>query len=176
MDPYHLRLNRLASNQTGEWRKRNTIYSLEPNQSMLKRITVMQDKDAHETNRKHSYIPCTEEQATTTSCKEEEAILWTIEKPEQEESVPQSRQVAGDSQQNSGRTYIISKQEDRQDRQTLAVLRPVNRVGSYQGETNYIPATSTKSDSLLNTHSIVEDCRNVGKTKLNEPGREKLGS
>ena len=31
------------------------------------------------------------------------------------------------------------------------------------------------SDSLLNTHSIVEDWRNFGEMKLNELGRQKLG-
>ena len=38
-----------------------------------------------------------------------------------------------------------------------------------------IPTTSKNFDSLLNTHSIVEDCRHLGKMKLNEPGRQKLG-
>ena len=60
-----------------------------------------------------------------------------------------------------------------QDRQILDVLHPVNREGSYQGETKCIPTTS--SDSLFNTHSTVEDWRNLGKMKLNEPGRQKLG-
>ena len=31
------------------------------------------------------------------------------------------------------------------------------------------------SDSLLNTHSTVEDCRNLAKMQLNGPGRQKLG-
>ena len=38
-----------------------------------------------------------------------------------------------------------------------------------------IPTESKHSDSLLNTHSNVEDLRNLGGMKLNEPGRQKLG-
>ena len=60
----------------------------------------------------------------------------------------------------------------------LCVLRPVNREGSYEGETKCIPTTRAHSDSQLSTHSgisTVEDWRNVGKMKLNEPGRQKLG-
>ena len=38
-----------------------------------------------------------------------------------------------------------------------------------------IPTTSTHYDSLLNTHSTVEDWRNLRKMKLNEPERQKLG-
>ena len=46
--------------------------------------------------------------------------------------------------------------------------------GLYQGETKCIPTTSrpTNSDSLLNTHSTVEDRRTLGKMKSNEPGRQ----
>ena len=54
-------------------------------------------------------------------------------------------------------------------------LRPVNREGSYQGETKRIPTTSNNSDSLLNTQYTVGDWRNLGEMKLNEPGRQKLG-
>ena len=50
-----------------------------------------------------------------------------------------------------------------------------NREGSYQDETKCIPTTGQNSDSLLNTHSTVEDCGNVWKMKLNEPGRQNLG-
>ena len=52
-------------------------------------------------------------------------------------------------------------------------LPQVNREGSYQGEPKCIPTTSEKSDSLFNTHSTFEDYRNLGKMKLNEPGRKK---
>ena len=38
-----------------------------------------------------------------------------------------------------------------------------------------IPTTSTNSDPPLNTHSTVEDLRNLGEMKVNEPGRQKLG-
>ena len=50
----------------------------------------------------------------------------------------------------------------------------VNREGSYWGETKRIPTTGTNSDSLLNTHSTVEDLENIVKMKLNELGRQKL--
>ena len=54
------------------------------------------------------------------------------------------------------------------------MLRPVNREESYQGETKCIPTTSKRFDSVLNAHYIVEDSRNVGEMKSNEPGRQKL--
>ena len=55
------------------------------------------------------------------------------------------------------------------------VLRPVSREGSYQGETKCIPTNSNNYDSLLNnTHSTVDDWRNLDKMKLNEPGRQRL--
>ena len=38
--------------------------------------------------------------------------------------------------------------------QILDVLRPVNREGSYQGETKCIPTTSKISDSLFNTDTF----------------------
>ena len=44
----------------------------------------------------------------------------------------------------------------------LDVLRPVNREGSYQGETKCIPTTSQSSDSLLNTYSTGEDLEKFG--------------
>ena len=44
---------------------------------------------------------------------------------------------------------------------------------NYQGETQCIP-TSNNSDSLLSTHSTVENWRHFEKMKLNEPGRQKL--
>ena len=58
----------------------------------------------------------------------------------------------------------------------LDVLRPVNRegVGGGQGETKCMPTTSTMSDSLRNTRSILEDGRNLGEMKFNEPGKQKL--
>ena len=42
---------------------------------------------------------------------------------------------------------------------TYAVLRPVNREGSfiYAGEKKCIPATSENYDSLFNTHSTAVD-------------------
>ena len=44
-----------------------------------------------------------------------------------------------------------------------------------QGKTKCIPTPSKNSDSQLNTHSTIEDWRNLGKMKLlNEPGRQKL--
>ena len=46
------------------------------------------------------------------------------------------------------------------------VLRPVNREGSHQGETKCIPTTSTNSDSLLNTHSTVEDLEKFGENEV----------
>ena len=57
----------------------------------------------------------------------------------------------------------------------LDVLRPVKREWSYQGEIKCIPTTSEISDSLLSTHSTVEEWRNLEKMMLNEPGRQKLG-
>ena len=71
------------------------------------------------------------------------------------------------------RSYQGDRGEE-QDREILDDLRPVNREGSYQGETKSIPITSIHFDSLLNTHSTVEGWRNVGKMKLNQPGRQKL--
>ena len=44
----------------------------------------------------------------------------------------------------------------RRRRGILDVLCPVNRKGSYQGETKCIPITSTNYDSLFKTHSTVE--------------------
>ena len=57
----------------------------------------------------------------------------------------------------------------------LTVLQSVNRERSDQGETQHIPNTNKNFDSLRNTHSIIEDWRNLGKMKLNEPTRQKLG-
>ena len=34
----------------------------------------------------------------------------------------------------------------------------------------------SNSDSLFDTHSMVEDWSNFGEMKLNEPGRQKLGT
>ena len=50
-------------------------------------------------------------------------------------------------------------------------LRLVIREGSYQGERKCIPTASTKCNSHFNTHSAVEDWRNLEKMKLNGPGR-----
>ena len=55
----------------------------------------------------------------------------------------------------------------------LGDLRPVNREGSYQGETKRIPTTSANADSLLNTHSTVEDWKNTGKNDVERAGISK---
>ena len=48
--------------------------------------------------------------------------------------------------------------------------------GHIRGKQNvFLYTTSKYSDSQLNTHSTVENLRNLGKMKLNEPGRQKLG-
>ena len=47
-------------------------------------------------------------------------------------------------------------------------------MGYIRAKQYVFPTTSKNSDSLLNTHSIVEDFLKFGKMKLNEPGRQKL--
>ena len=48
-------------------------------------------------------------------------------------------------------------------------------IGAKQNVAYNSTTTSKHSDSLLTTRSTVEDWRHVGKVKLNEPGRQKLG-
>ena len=45
---------------------------------------------------------------------------------------------------------------------------------SCHGEAKCTPTTSKNSDSLLNTHSTIEEWRNLGKMKMNELGRQKF--
>ena len=44
----------------------------------------------------------------------------------------------------------------------LGALSPVNRQGSYQGETKCIPTTSKHSDLLLDADSTLEDWKKLG--------------
>ena len=53
----------------------------------------------------------------------------------------------------------------------------VNPVkGHIRMKQNYfLPQPKIQIHSLMHTHSIVGDWRNLGKMNLNEPGRQKLG-
>ena len=55
------------------------------------------------------------------------------------------------------------------------VLRPVNREGSYQGETKYISSASKILMQYLIHIPLLKIWRNLEKMKVNEPGRQKLG-
>ena len=44
---------------------------------------------------------------------------------------------------------VLEQVKENSNRQILDVLCPVNRERSYQGETKYIPTTSTNSNSLI---------------------------
>ena len=50
------------------------------------------------------------------------------------------------------------------------------RVISGREKTKCVATTSNNSDSLYMTHSTVENLRSLGKMKLDESGRQKLGS
>ena len=75
-----------------------------------------------------------------------------------------SRQTDKETDRQTDRQTV--RQTDRQtDRQILDDLRPVNREGSYQGETTCIPTTSKNSD-LIKAHSTVEDWETVGENEV----------
>ena len=56
------------------------------------------------------------------------------------------------------------------DRKKIDVLHPVSREVSYEGKIEYIPTTSTNSDSLLKYTCHRRGCETFGgEMKLNEP-------
>ena len=57
------------------------------------------------------------------------------------------------------------------DRESDLMFNVQSTAKSHQGKTKCIPTTCTDSDSLLNTHSTVEDWRNLGKMEVEREGR-----
>ena len=68
---------------------------------------------------------------------------------------------------------IVDKRWERREIGCFTPSQP-RRITSV-GKRNLFLPTGTNSGSLLYTNSTVEDWRNLGKMKLNEPGRQKLG-